>query len=112
MLQTHVVACANVPKGGFVMAALFVFSAFSAAVSDVFISSRLFFFMSKCGHAPRWGSYTWKLPFGVVPYGGVLLAGAFALLAFLTAANAEQVRIASSSASSLTVSRHSIGSRR
>ncbi|KZV95510.1 hypothetical protein EXIGLDRAFT_834323 [Exidia glandulosa HHB12029] len=77
------------------MAALFVFSAFSAAVSDVFISSRLLFFMSKCGHAPRWGSWTCnvrirKLHLGVVPYSGVAVAGVFATLAYLTAADAEQ----------------------
>ncbi|EJD50499.1 hypothetical protein AURDEDRAFT_150204 [Auricularia subglabra TFB-10046 SS5] len=79
--------------GAYLFAALFVLSALSAAISDVFISSRFLFFMSKCGHAPRWCSHVWNVQrrrIGIIPWAGVAVAGAFATLAFMTATDAEQ----------------------
>ena len=61
----------------------------------VFISSRLLFFLSKCGHAPEWCSKVVDMPLrmGKVPIAGVLITGAFGALAFMTVANAEEVWI-------------------
>jgi amino acid transporter len=74
--------------------AAFVLSAFSAATSDVYISSRYLFFLAQHGHAPRFCSGTFKTGSGrtVVPWVGIAVSSAFALLAFMSASSAIEVR--------------------
>ncbi|TFK33223.1 amino acid permease/ SLC12A domain-containing protein [Crucibulum laeve] len=70
----------------------FVLSAFSAAVSDVYISSRYLFFLAQCGHAPRFCAaiYRSRRHLTVIPWVGLVVASGFAFLAFMSSSNAEE----------------------
>uniref|UniRef100_A0A8H8CLS1 Amino acid permease/ SLC12A domain-containing protein n=2 Tax=Psilocybe cubensis TaxID=181762 RepID=A0A8H8CLS1_PSICU len=66
--------------------AAFVISAFSAATSDVYISSRFLYYLSRCGHAPRFCAaiYHSKRKKTVIPWVGILVSACIALLAFMS----------------------------
>ncbi|KAJ7583621.1 amino acid permease/ SLC12A domain-containing protein, partial [Mycena floridula] len=93
VLQSPFVAAfqdSNIKVGGLVNAA-FVLSAFSAATSDVYISSRFLYFLARCRHAPSFcGATIQTSSKTVVPWFGILVASAFGLLAFMSASDAEE----------------------
>ncbi|KAF8150865.1 amino acid permease-domain-containing protein [Crassisporium funariophilum] len=82
--------------------AAFVISAFSAAVSDVYISSRFLYYLARFDHAPRFCAKVFKSKHTVVPWVGILVSAAFALLAFMSVSDAQAVFHWLSSMSSTT----------
>jgi amino acid permease len=74
-------------------------SAWSAAASDIYISSRFLFFLARRGHAPSFVGSLFRNRERdpekqiVVPWVGVLVAAAFASLSFMSAENALQVTV-------------------
>ncbi|PPQ94474.1 hypothetical protein CVT25_001107 [Psilocybe cyanescens] len=66
--------------------AAFVVSAFSAATSDVYISSRFLYYLARCGHAPRFCAAIFHSEHNktIVPWIGILVSAGFALLAFMS----------------------------
>lgn len=61
---------------------------------SVYIASRFLFFLARRQHAPRFCGqlYSNSGKTTVVPWVGVLVAACFALLAFMSASSAEEVR--------------------
>ncbi|KDR78827.1 hypothetical protein GALMADRAFT_224077 [Galerina marginata CBS 339.88] len=66
--------------------AAFVISAFSAAVSDVYIASRFLYYLARCGHAPRFcaGIIRSERTKTIIPWVGILVSSSFALLAYMS----------------------------
>ncbi|KAF8907272.1 amino acid permease/ SLC12A domain-containing protein [Gymnopilus junonius] len=76
--------------------AAFVISAFSAAVSDVYISSRFLYYLARCGHALKFcaGIFRSERNKTVIPWVGVLVSASFAMLAYMSVSasvGAEQI---------------------
>jgi len=79
------------------MACILLFADLSLLIeTQVFVSSRLLFFLSKCGHAPEWCSKVFNMPFslGRVPIAGVLITGACGTLAYMYLTTAWEVHAA------------------
>jgi hypothetical protein len=90
--------------------AFFLLSAWSAATSDIYVSSRFLFFLSRRGHAPAFlgklidvrrrigllpktrGDPTDARNRYVIPVFGVAVAAIFALLSYMSTQGAEEVR--------------------
>uniref|UniRef100_A0A8H8CKQ2 Amino acid permease/ SLC12A domain-containing protein n=1 Tax=Psilocybe cubensis TaxID=181762 RepID=A0A8H8CKQ2_PSICU len=66
--------------------AAFVISAFSAATSDVYISSRFLYYLARCGHAPRFCAAIFRNEANktIIPWVGILASACFALMAFMS----------------------------
>ncbi|KAF9477191.1 hypothetical protein BDN70DRAFT_896735 [Pholiota conissans] len=75
---------AGFPRVGYLCNVAFVVSAFSAAVSDMYVSSRYLYYLGRCRHAPEIFTRIIRSNKTVVPWVGISVSALFGLLAYMS----------------------------